>query len=171
MAGKSGHQVFGAILLLLGVILLLPNLGLTYLGWPNIWPLFIILFGAAFLFGWALSPEHDPGLAFVGTGGLLVGVFLALFAWGILGWGEMAVWWPVFPLIGGLAFLALWAAGGAKDAGILVPAGVGILTGLVALALTRGLIEAETIARWWPVSLILLGVVILLERAFGGRGD
>ena len=171
MARRSDHQVFGAILLSLGVIFLLPNLGLPYLGWQNIWPLFIVLFGSAFLLGWALSPGHDPGLAFVGTGSLLVGVFLALFAWGIFGWGEMAVWWPVFPLIWGLAFLALWAAGGAKDAGILVPAGVGILAGLIGLALTRGLIGVETIARWWPVLLILLGAVILLERAFSGRGD
>lgn len=171
MARNSGHQVFGAILLLLGVIFLLPNLGFPYLGWYNIWPLFIVLFGSAFLLGWAFSPGHDPGLAFVGTGGLLVGIFLALFAWGFLGWGEMAVWWPVFPAIGGLAFLVLWAAGGAKDGGILVPAGAGILTGLVGLAFTRGAIKAAAIARWWPVLLILLGAIILFERTFGGRRD
>ena len=117
MAESNGRYVLGVILVLLGVILLLPNLDLPFIWWGNLWPLFIVLGGLAFLLGWAVAPEHDPGLAFLGTGGLLAGVFLAFFAWGILPWAEMGLWWPAFPLIGGLAFLVLWAAGRAKEPG------------------------------------------------------
>jgi len=164
MADRSGRYILGAILILLGVIFLLPNLHLPLLGWANLWPLFIILFGLAFLAGWAVAPDHDPGLAFVGTAGLLAGVFFVPFAWGILSWGEMSIWWPAFPFLGGLSFLVLWAAGRAKEPGILVPACGGILTGLVAFAFTDRLVSPDLAARWWPVALIVLGVVAL----FGG---
>ncbi|MGE5530478.1 MAG: LiaI-LiaF-like domain-containing protein [Patescibacteria group bacterium] len=170
MAKHSARLVFGVVLILLGVIFLLPNLDLPLFGWGNIWPFFIILGGLAFLLGWVLSPGHDEGLAFVGTGTLLVGVFLALFAWDILSWWEMGKWWPGFPLIGGLAFLALWAAGRAEDPGVLVPALGGIAIGGVAFLFTFGLVGLEIAARWWPLLIMALGVAILASRLFGRKG-
>lgn len=151
------------------MLFLLPNLGLSFLDWGNLWPLYIVLCGSAFLAGWAMSPRHEPGLAFVGTGALLTGIFLAPFAWEMVAWERMAVWWPIFPLIGGLAFLALWAADRGKDPGILVPAGGGILTGLVALFLTTGWLSAAAAAKWWPAGLITLGVAVLFGRTAGGK--
>jgi hypothetical protein len=164
MSDGRGRSVFGAILILLGAIFLLPNLNQSYFHWDNIWPLFIVLGGLAFLIGWAVAPKDNEGLAFVGTGALLVGVFLGLFVWGVLRWGEMGVWWPAFPLIGGVAFLALWGAGKGKDAGVLVPAFLGILTGLVAFAFTSGALEPAIAAKWWPAALILLGLIIIARR-------
>jgi len=167
---RKGSIVPGAILIGLGLVFLLPQLGLDGLGWDNFWPLIIILTGLAFLLGWAAGPDRQPGLAFVGTGALLIGVFLGAFAWNILKWHEMARWWPGFPLIGGLAFLVLWAAGGAKEAGLLVPSLGGIGTGLIAFAVTWNLLDWWLISRWWPLLLILTGVGVLL-RQFIGRRD
>lgn len=166
MAEKAGRAISGLILILLGVIFLLPSLFPGFLGWSNIWPLFIVLFGAAFLAGWALTPEHDPGLAFVGTGATLVGLFLGLFAWGVIDWSRMGRWWPAFPMIGGFSFLVLWAAGKAKEPGVLVPALGGILTGLIAFAFTMNWVDWAIAARWWPVLLILLGVMLIADKVF-----
>lgn len=169
MSDRAGRQMLGFILVLLGIVFLLPGLNLPFIGWHNIWPLFIIVGGLTFLVGWALTPDHEPGLAFVGIGALLIGAFLALFAWEILSWSEMAVWWPAFPFIGGLAFMVLWAAGRGRDPGILIPACGGILTGAVAFVFTKGIARPELIVKWWPVVLIALGVAILFGRSFGEK--
>ncbi|MGE5598251.1 MAG: LiaI-LiaF-like domain-containing protein [Bacteroidota bacterium] len=170
MSDHGGRRVLGIILVLLGVIFLLPSLDLPFLRWENLWPLYIVLGGLAFLTGWIVSPAHEPGLAFVGAAIFLTGVFFIPFAWGMVAWHQMAVWWPVFPFIGGLAFLVLWAAGRGKEPGILVPACGGILTGLAALPLTAGWIAPAVVADWWPAGLIVLGAGILLRHAAGGKG-
>jgi hypothetical protein len=171
MAERSGRYVFGIILILLGVILLLPSLIGAIFNWDNLWPFFVIVAGLAFLAGWARTRGHDPGMAFVGTGTLLSGAFLGLFAWNILSWSQLATWWPVFPCIGGLSFLALWAAGEAKQHGLLIPAMGGLLTGVVGLGFTKGYIEGGLIADWWPAALILLGLIVLISRFGGGKEE
>lgn len=167
LSNNGGRYISGLILVLIGVILLLPNLGISIFYWGNIWPLFIILGGLAFLTGWVVSSDHDAGLAFVGTGGLLSGCFLGLFAWDILAWGRMADWWPAFPLIGGVAFLVLWLADRRRDPGVLVPACGGILTGGIAFLFTMYKIDWAIAVKWWPALLIALGLLIAVSRLLG----
>jgi hypothetical protein len=98
----------------------------------------------------------------------MIGGFLGLFAWGILEWHDMARWWPGFPLIGGLAFVVLWAAGRFRDWGVLVPALIGIVVGVVGFLFTFGAV-GESVLKFWPVLIILAGVISLLGALFRRR--
>ncbi|MDY6876876.1 MAG: hypothetical protein SWK90_11840 [Chloroflexota bacterium] len=168
MKSRTGTLIPAIMLIMLGVIFLLPSLGIPFLSWGGIWPLFIIAAGLGFLAGFIFSARHDEGLAFVGSAAVMVGGFLGLFAWHILDWNDMARWWPGFPLIGGLAFVVLWAAGRFRDWGVLVPALIGIVVGVVGLLFTFGAV-GENVLQFWPVLVILAGVISLLSALFRRR--
>jgi hypothetical protein len=77
--------------------------------------------------------------------------------------------WPAFPLIGGLTFLAVWLLD-RKNAGLLVPAALGMAVGLLGFVFTFRVLEARIIADGWPVLLILLGLA-LVAKGFVGSSD
>jgi hypothetical protein len=141
----------------LGVAFILAQL----IGWDRIWPLFPLLGGLAFLVGYIASGFRESGFVLVGVLATLIGLFLFGFSLGLWEWGDMRRLWPVFPLIAGVAFVALFAAERARDAG---PLGVGcaaLLVGIAGLAVTYGYLGAS-VWRLWPVLLILAGIVGLL---------
>jgi ATP/ADP translocase len=70
-----------------------------------------------------LTGGRDPVLIFVGISAILIGLFFFGFTLGYLEWGEMGRLCPVFPFIGGVAFLAMFLADRAHDAGVM---GVGL---------------------------------------------
>jgi hypothetical protein len=148
----------GLSLVGVGVALLLAQ----WVGWDRFWPIFPILGGPAFLAGYAASDPRDPGLAFLGTGALLVGLFFFGFSLGQWEWGEMARLWPIWPLIGGLTFLALFLAQGrSRDPGLLGFSLAALAVGVVGLLVTHGLVGREVI-KYWPLLLVLMGVTGLL---------
>jgi ABC-type Fe3+-siderophore transport system permease subunit len=76
--------------------------------------------------------------------------------------------WPVFALIGGIAFVILFVAEGRnRDWGVLGIGLAAIVVGVVGLAVTHGLVSGD-IVRYWPVLLILLGSVGLVGAFFRG---
>jgi hypothetical protein len=131
-----------------------------WIGWDRIWPLFPVLGGLGFLAWYAFTGFKDAGLVFVGTMALLVGLFFLGFSLGIWEWGQMGDLWPVFPLIGGVAFIALFLAERARDVGTLGVGCAALIVGAVGLAITYGFVGGE-IWRLWPVLLILMGVLSL----------
>ena len=131
-----------------------------WIGWDRIWPLFPVLGGLAFLVWYVLTGFKDAGLVFIGLGALLVGLFFFGFTLGIWEWGQMGDLWPVFPLIGGVAFVALFVAERGRDIGTLGVGLAALIVGVVGLAFTYGLVSGN-IWRLWPVLLILMGVLSL----------
>jgi len=94
------------------------------------------------------------------------------FTLGALEYRDLETWWPVFVIIGGIAFLAQWAAAGFRDWGALFLALVALVVGGAALAITLQLLgpqSRELLPRLWPVVLILVGLMILLRALFGKR--
>jgi hypothetical protein len=91
----------------------------------------------------------------------------------------MAYLWPVFPLIVGFAFVAMWLASLMRFWGLLVPAFLGISTGILGLSLTVTPLGKVVGMVGWPVvflaagaSLVLvtmLTVVLRTLRLVGGR--
>jgi hypothetical protein len=161
---NTGALIWGLVLVALGVLFTLQQLRLLPFEWGNIWPGFIIVAGLAFLLGYALSPRHDAGLAFVGSMAVMTGVFLGLFAFGYYEWSQMAYMWGWWPLMGGIAFVILWAADRFQDWGVLVPAVIGIGVGIIALA------GGNQWYKYWPVAVILAGIVVLVG-AFARKGS
>ena len=164
---RSGTIAWGLILIALGGWFLLSNLGFNLPSMAQMWPLFVLVPGILFLAGYIFGEDHDPGLAFVGSAATLLGVFFFMTTLGIGGLetSDMGRLWPVYPLIGGVAFLVQWVAGGFRDWGLLIPAAVALLVGLVGLsAVVVG--EQATfltlLAKGWPVILIIIGLSLLV---------
>ncbi|MGD8623223.1 MAG: hypothetical protein PVF47_03790 [Anaerolineae bacterium] len=138
----------------LGVAFILAQ----YIGWDRIWPIFPLLGGLAFLGGYVASGFRESGFVFVGTGAVLIGLFFFGFSLGYWEWGQMSELWPAFPIIGGLAFGALFLAERGRDFGTLGVGCVAVLVGLAGLGVTLGYL-GEEIWKLWPLLLILLGVI------------
>ena len=164
------RRVFLALVfILLGVYLLLDQLGIGIPGWDVVWPVLPLAGGLAFLGNYLFSQQRDPGQVFVGTAAALVGVLFFFVTLGPLEYSDLGTWWPVFVLIGGVAFLAQWAAARFSDWGALflalVVGGVGLIVRLELL----GARTAQLLPRLWPVALILLGLMVFLRTIFGRR--
>ncbi len=169
------------ILILVGLWFLAANFGAQLPGWGQMWPIFPLGGGLLFLATY-LFDRRDPGLVFVGLGAALVGAFFFLFTLQVplpivgmqrgVHWNEMARLWPAFVVIGGVAFLGLYLADPHHRWGTFTMAVLALIVGVVAFAFTLGWIMGDLgqqLARFWPVVLIVLGVIALLEAMAGSR--
>lgn len=169
---RRGAIVPALFLILLGAFFLLVNFGvLPSLSITELWPGIVVLVGLMFWGGYLFGGRHDPGLAFVGTIVSLVGLFFFLFTlhinvpgFGPIGWGDMGRLWPAFPLIVGIAFVVLWLTGRMRDMGLWIPATILLLVGAGGFAFTLGdMPNWRTLVSFWPVLLIVLGLIVLLQ--------
>lgn len=69
----------------------------------------------------------------------------------------METLWPVFILAPAVGFLAMYF-GGAKEQGLLIPAGILSGVGVIFLFVTSGFGD------YWPLFLILAGVLLILLK-------
>ncbi len=170
------------MLILVGLFFLLNNAGMfddLDMDAEKMWPALILLGGLAFLFQFFLGGDRDPGLVFVGTGAMLLGLFFFLFTLNValpfefenlsgpVEWEDSEYLWPGYPLIGGIAFIAMSLFSRKRD-----EFGVGlvaIVVGVVAFFYTLGGEGIKDIARFWPVLVILSGVWLLLQQVFRAR--
>jgi hypothetical protein len=169
---RRGAIIPALVLILLGVYLLLNQLGIGVPRWDVMWPVFPFAAGLAFLGSYVFGERHDPGQVFVGTAATLVGLLFFFVTLGPLEYSDLGTWWPVFVLVGGVAFLALWAASGFRDWGALFVGLVALVVAAVGLAVTLELLgprTAELLPRLWPALLILLGLMMLLRGLLGRR--
>ncbi|MBN1136052.1 MAG: hypothetical protein JXM73_05680 [Anaerolineae bacterium] len=148
----------------------LIGLGIAFLaamafGWDRFWPVFPLLGGLAFLAAFVGSGLKDSGFVWIGVAATLVGLFFFGFTLGVWEWEEMRELWPIFPLIAGVAFIALFLAERARDWGTLGVGLAGIIVGIVGLAYTKGGLESD-IWKYWPALIILVGVLSLLRGLF-----
>jgi len=141
----------------LGVALILAQ----FIGWDRIWPLFPLLGGLAFLVGYVASGFRESGFVFVGVLATLLGIFFFGFSLGFWEWGDMRRLWSVFPLIAGIAFVALFVAERARDTGPLAVGCAAVIVGIVGLAVTYGYVGAR-IWKLWPLLLVLAGIIGLV---------
>jgi hypothetical protein len=141
----------------LGIVFVLG----LWIGWERIWPIFILAGGVASLVGYAVSGFRESGLVFVGVGASLIGLFFFGFSLGTWAWSEMAWLWPVFPIIGGIAFVALYFAERGRDAGVLGVECAAFVLGAAGLAVYLGFVGREVV-RFWPVLLVVLGLASLV---------
>ncbi len=169
---RKGTVLLALLLIALGSYMLLAELGLAVLGWEYVWPLVPLAVGLLLLFGYLFEGRRDPERVFFATALILVGAFFLSITLGPLTYSGLSSWWPVFVLIGGVAFLAQWAAAGFRDWDALFLALVALCVGGAGLAITRQLLgpgTRELLPRLWPLALILAGLMALLRGLLGGR--
>jgi hypothetical protein len=171
MQNRRGAFLPGLLLILVGAWLLASTLGVRLPDLGQLWPVIPLFFGLAALVQYFAEGRRSEGLVFTGVAATLLGGFFLAITLGPLEWGDLDRYWPVFVVIGGTAFLAQWLAR-PGETGLLVPAGLALLVGLVALALTLGLLNpalSVQLLRFWPVVLIILGVGLIISYALRGR--
>ena len=83
----------------------------------------------------------------------------------------MQDYWPTFPLIVGLAFVATWAAGRCRATGLLVPAAVGLLVGGVGFSFTLDWLGGwviPVIENGPPLVLVVMGLLMVFRGIVSG---
>jgi hypothetical protein len=171
MRQRRGALFPGLLLIGLGLWFLADTLGLALPGLAGLWPVFPAAFGLACLGQYFLESRENHGLVFIGVAATLVGALLFAITLGPLAWGDLGRLWPLFVIIGGLAFVAQWLAQ-PEVRGLLVPGLFGLTVGGVALLLTTNVLGSaagQLAARLWPVLLIVLGLALLVSYLGRGR--
>lgn len=169
---RRGGIALALLLIALGAYLLLERLRISIPGWDATWPAFPLAGGLTFLGIYLFGKRRAPGHVFLGTALTLAGVAFFFFTLGPLEYNDLDVWWPLFVLIGGVAFIAQWAAAGLRDWGVLLLGLVALVVGSAGLATTLQLLGPETrelLPNLWPAILILLGLMLLLRALFSRR--
>ncbi|MBN1813193.1 MAG: hypothetical protein JXA14_15260 [Anaerolineae bacterium] len=169
---RKGSLVLAGFLILLGVYLLLNELGVNIPSGDVIWPVFPLAGGLALLAGHILGWRRDPGRVFLGTAATLVGAAFFFITLGPLEYTDLDDWWPVFILIGGVAFLAQWAATRFHDWGTLFLGMVALIigsAGLIAALELLGPETSQTLPKLWPILLVVMGLMMLLRTLLPRR--
>ncbi|MBN1783286.1 hypothetical protein JW948_19280 [bacterium] len=157
---ENRSQLFwGSALIVLGVLFLFGNL--TDISMDRLWPAFPMLVGLSF---WAayLQKRGEAGILMPGT--ILVVISLLFFFCANAGWDHMARLWPVFVLAPAAGFVAMYF-GGNRDKNLLFPAGILGLIGSIFLAVGFGL------SNYWPLLMILAGVLLILTELLSGKNN
>ena len=161
---RRGSFIPGLILILIGGWFLAANLGVRLPDLSALWPIFPLVGGLAAIFDYFRGGRHDSGKIFVGVAAVGVGVFFFMFTLGRLEWAQMSNYWPVFVLIGSAAFFAQWLVDPSRR-GLLVPASIALVVGLIFLPETRRFLSPvvrDQLIQLWPLALIVLGLLILV---------
>ncbi|HYE84440.1 MAG TPA: DUF5668 domain-containing protein [Clostridia bacterium] len=162
---RNSNIVIGAVLITMGTLFLLSNLGYLSFSWNYVWPLALLVPGIYMHFAFFTGIDRNPGILV--PGGILTTYGALFYANVFFGWHMMADLWPMF-LIGiavGLFELYLF---GSRDKGLLVP--VFILGGIGLSALLRTFIFFDLKNYIVPVILIVIGIMIISKRD-GKRGN
>jgi len=169
---RKGTIVLALFLILLGTYFLLEELGIGIPGWETVWPVLPLAGGLASLGNYIFGRQRDPDQVFLGMAATLGGLAFFFVTLGPLEYEDLGTWWPVFVLIGSVAFLAQWIATCFRDWGALFMALVALVVGGAGLAITLQLLgpaTRELLPKLWPVLLILGGLMALLRGLFSKR--
>lgn len=167
-----GRLILALALIAVGTYLLLEKLGVTLPGWDVMWPVLPLAGGLALLGGYVFGNRRDAEHVFFGTALTLTGLVFFFVTLSPLECSDLGTWWPVFVLIGSIAFLAQWAATRFRDWGAFFLGLVALAIGGAGLAINLQLFGPKTrelLPSLWPAILILLGLMLLLRALLGGR--
>ena len=157
-----GLLVVGSVMVGLGLLFLVSRFWPGMPGLDRLWPVFPMAGGMLFLLQYLAGGLKEPGLVFPGVAALGVGFFFFLFTLGPFEYEQMERLWPVFPLIGGIAFFWTWIASFGRKIGLLVPAVLSGCVGVVGLLFTVTPVGPAVALLGWPLLLIGIGFLFVL---------
>lgn len=162
---KRDNLVWGLILILVGVGFLLNQFFPSLFGWFS-WPWILVVIGGIFFLSSLIGRVGGlmiPALILLGLGG----IFLYQTATG--NWESWSYIWALMPALAGLGMLI----GSLYDREMVPARPVGAImfvAGLALFAVFGGVFGLDVdILRYWPVLLILLGLVVLVKALRPGK--
>ena len=156
---KNEVPVFGLVLVILGALLLLVNIGLIHIGVENIWPLFLLGLGLFFVLQFFSGGRKNPGLLV--PGGILITISVIFLICVTLGWHWMEKLWPLFILAPAVGLLQLYLFG-ERERGLFIPIGILSVVGLTFLANNLGYHQIWRV--FIPLFMIMIGLFLLVKR-------
>lgn len=168
MGRQPGSIIIGIGLIAIGVWTVTIQLGVRLAGIRYMWPALIAMLSLAFLVQYIFQKRKQGGLVFLGIAGLSISIFLNLFTLrvGGLTWADMSRYWPVIPLLLGLAFLILYLAEGMRQQALLIPTYIAGGIGLFALPITLKIVQGPVfnqVIQLWPILVILIVLAIVIR--------
>lgn len=156
---RNSNVVIGTVLIAMGALFLLSNLGYLSFSWNYVWPLALLVPGIYMHFAFFTGIDRNPGILV--PGGILTTYGALFYANVFFGWHMMADLWPMF-LVGIAVGLFELYVFGSRDKGLLVP--VFILGGIGLSALLRNFISFDLKNYLVPLILIVIGIVIITRK-------
>jgi len=161
---KKASILPGLILIFVGSIILLYKFFPGFVDFRHAYPIVLLALGVMLIFSVCCKSKTDKGAVFPGTILFFIGLFFFLRNYGLVEYYYVREVWPIFIIMVGLGFLALFLAK-PSDSGVLVPAGILLFIGVISLLNKLYIIDIELweiIADYWPVILIVIGLSIIL---------
>ena len=153
--------IYGLLFLFLGVIALLAAIGVVVLEWDYFWPLFLLLPGFSFEYGFFSKKGKNSGNpSILIPAGILITISILFYVNIFFGWHLMTLLWPVFILAPAIGLFQFYLFG-SKNKGILLP--VGILTGVGVFSLIITMLHINFFVYIFSVILITVGVYFIFK--------
>jgi len=160
---KRDNITWGILLIFLGVLILLNRVyGINLLSISYLWPLFILIPGLCFEFGYFINKRASGLLV---PGGILTVIGLLFLFQTYTDWRFAAIIWPICVLSVAFGLFQLYIFG-RRSSGLLVPV---FILGSIGIIGLFSMIYGELLP-WLnyglvlPIILILLGVYILVKK-------
>lgn len=158
MKSSRGRIFVGIIILFSGIFMLLNHLGFIEFRFALIWPLFLLIPGLIFEFGYFFSRRKNR--SFLVPGGILTVYGLVFFLDAFYGWAFLTPLWP-FLLLGVAFGLFQLYVFGYQDRSLLLPT---TLLTLLALSNILQNYYAFDFQLAIPVILIVVGLFIIIKK-------
>lgn len=155
---RRSNIMWGSFLIMVGVLFLVSRYyDLEILRPDNFWPLFILIPGLIFEFGYFASMK-DPGLLV--PGGILTTIGTLFLFENMTGWRFAGYTWPVYPFSVAVGLFQLYIFGG-REKGLLIP--VFILGGVSIVSFCSMMFAWFNFSLILPIAMIILGLYIILS--------
>lgn len=153
--------IYGLLFLFLGVVALLAAIGVVVLEWDYFWPLFLLLPGLSFEYGFFSKKGKNSGNpSILIPAGILITISILFYVNIFFGWHLMTLLWPFFILAPAIGLFQFYLFG-SRNKGILLP--VGILTSVGVFSLIITMLHINFFVYIFSVILITVGVYFIVK--------
>ena len=156
----KSNQTIGIVLICVGIVGILGYcFDFHIFGMSRLWPLFLLIPGLAFEYGY-FQTRQNPGLLV--PGGILTTLGAVFLAQTYTNWIFAGYAWPFYVLAPAVGLFQLYLFGN-HNRGLLIP--VGVLTTVAACGFLGNIFDFINGSIIWPIALIVVGLIIILGKS------
>jgi hypothetical protein len=165
---RAASLIGGVLLIAFGLLAIVSEAFGGFNFWGNLWPFFIIGFGALFFIGMVSGGKSAAGLAIPGS--IITGIGLMLFVQNLTGhWESWAYSWAFIPIFvgAGIYIMGMWSGDAGQRANGLGVMRIGAILFLIFGVFFEGLIfRSFGLSKFiLPTVLILAGLYLVVRRS------